>query len=86
MLDQLENLGANIVIDRSWADGLEQRDKIVHEFFGGDLGKEMLTTILDASICELQGKSVPQISQSNTCAPALWQHAGEHVFAGPTYV
>lgn len=55
MLDQLENLGANVVVDRGWADGFEQRDKIVHEFFGGDLGKEMLAAVLDAGVCEVQG-------------------------------
>lgn len=57
MLDQLEDLGANIMIDRRWADGFEQRDEVVHKLFGGDLGKEMLAAIFDAGVCKLQGKS-----------------------------
>lgn len=57
MLDQLENLGANVMVDRSWADGFEQRDEVVHKLFGGDLGKEMLAAIFDAGVCKLQGMS-----------------------------
>lgn len=60
VLDQLQDLGANIVVDRSWTDGFEQRDEIIHELFGGDLGEEMLAAIFDASVCKLWGKSASQ--------------------------
>lgn len=88
VLDQLENLGANIMVDRSWADSFEQRDEVVHKLFGGNLGKEMLAAIFDAGVCKLQGKSASQsIAEQRKRSDqraAIW--AGESGLAGQTYV
>lgn len=60
MLNQLQDLGANIVVDGSWADSFEQRDEVIHKLFGGNLGKEMLAAIFDAGVCELWAESASQ--------------------------
>lgn len=52
-LYQFEHLGPHLQVDGSWSGGFQERDKIIHEFPGGDLGEEMGAAILDAGICKL---------------------------------
>lgn len=63
-LDAFEDLRSNIVVDSGWADGFQQGSQVVHELSRGYFDQKVLSSILDARICELynlvsHGKASP---------------------------
>ncbi len=57
-LNEVEDLLLDVLVHCSHAICLEQRDQVVHKLAGCDLGEEVGAAILDAGVCQLEGRDL----------------------------